>query len=1319
MSELNVDVGAAAETAKNVAKLFWAAGQIAAVVVAGAATLAALGAMSWYYPIVLAAMVLGAGVLVGLAVGLVVLAKAIVFLGSMIPNVKNVEKINAKLKALGEMVKSMSETIDLMVENILPITNPGWISDSPAKQLTKALPEFEDLIYSISDFLYHGLITPILVYFPDETTLKMVTPMVKGMAEIIEALVPILEFFSTTVKEWTKKSMWDGMSKADDVLTQGIPEFEKMFSALSEFLYHAIITPILTYFPDQALVDMVIPKISGMARILENLGPVLEFLEKVVGEWTDESWWSGTTIAEDLVKAMPEFEDMFYALGDFLYHGIITPVLTYFPDKGTIEAVVPKIEGMAKIIWALIPILDFLEDVVGEWGKDKEWFGSGTQADHLTAAMPEFEKMFLALGDFLYHGILTPVLTYFPDSSTIESVVPKIEGMAKILAALGPILTFLEESVSKYAKDVEWFGSGTYADELIQGLPEVEKLFYALGDFLYHGLITPVLTYFPDDATLEMAGEKIANMSSIISKLSPFLETLNETVTGLTEGDFLSDSPIEEIYGSTIKFAQFFEAIAWALRTGIIDPISNYFPDMTELEDALMKLDLLSMIMLGVVDSMGTLSEAAEKLKSGEFDLEGMQKMGEFMSVLNLGAFEPGKAREGASLEMGQKAGGRADMKSAYGVTPEELLKMQEAMKAGGKGKAGAAKGPKGKGGMAKSLGFTPETYMSDILTLGIFGPIGLGVKKLMVDKGSPLRKMAKSWTKDITKSNKEMSEGREIQKAQTHIRQSRTKLETHRERMLTDLYDKGLTKVSKRALKKSASSSRESRSNVRETSDISKKTISGFWTGFLGSVLFAKRKAKDAMSETERAEAAASKQKSKDFAAGKATTARFQQSDLEQFLKSEQAMKARDPSSKMMWEKTGDEIRPTMLHLQKVAEGMRSRDATIKASSQRFLERMGWDVVDLHKEIRDRQLDESTKQTEAIQSAEKTKTDTIASAVASGDAFAGVPLEALDLHKAGMVAPDAISPDQRAEYEMNYGKATTEHKSWDQTLKEVAPVHHAMKQEAINNFIAQQMAYTKAVEEAKLLQEKANEELSKTKETDKVYNETKLKAMEPYMERLRQTRDPAEIQKIRKEMREAVRPHEEGRMTELASEQQQRAALVRQQRGTRATGIPAAMRDRMQFPGQTVPVRGYATGGSFVTSGAELLYVGESGPERVEITPATGGVQPAQPAHLPDVENTMMRERAGDVSATLQAKELAGIEKSSDEQVTKLGEACGTLTEIAAAIKPKSGVVGAGEPPRPSTALDTLPPQSPQYGNWKVKPSQTPNTGMVNDQMS
>jgi hypothetical protein len=150
------------------------------------------------------------------------------------------------------------------------------------------------------------------------------------------------------------------------------------------------------------------------------------------------------------------------------------------------------------------------------------------------------------------------------------------------------------------------------------------------------------------------------------------------------------------------------------------------------------------------------------------------------------------------------------------------------------------------------------------------------------------------------------------------------------------------------------------------------------------------------------------------------------------------------------------------------------------------------------------------------------------------------------------------------------------------------------------------------------------------------------------------------------------------------------------------------------------VRVRGMAKGGQFVTTGPELLYVGEQGPEHVQITPGGAGVQPAQPTQRHDVESTMMRERAttNNTATSLRTDELSSIDAASQDQVNKLIEIEEGIQELVALMKPNN-VVGAGEAPRPSTALDTLPVQSPQYGVWKYgKPGGGPSRNVVNDGM-
>jgi hypothetical protein len=145
---------------------------------------------------------------------------------------------------------------------------------------------------------------------------------------------------------------------------------------------------------------------------------------------------------------------------------------------------------------------------------------------------------------------------------------------------------------------------------------------------------------------------------------------------------------------------------------------------------------------------------------------------------------------------------------------------------------------------------------------------------------------------------------------------------------------------------------------------------------------------------------------------------------------------------------------------------------------------------------------------------------------------------------------------------------------------------------------------------------------------------------------------------------------------------------------------------------------RGMAVGGSFVTSGPELIFVGESGAERVTVEPSAGGAQPIPPG---GIRETMMREKTSVEAGTptLKSDELAGIEDASKQQVDQLGQVVEGILELVGIMKPGSSVIGAATAPTLSTQNNTLPVQSPQYGSWKFgKPGGTTNRNLINDGM-
>jgi hypothetical protein len=176
--------------------------------------------------------------------------------------------------------------------------------------------------------------------------------------------------------------------------------------------------------------------------------------------------------------------------------------------------------------------------------------------------------------------------------------------------------------------------------------------------------------------------------------------------------------------------------------------------------------------------------------------------------------------------------------------------------------------------------------------------------------------------------------------------------------------------------------------------------------------------------------------------------------------------------------------------------------------------------------------------------------------------------------------------------------------------------------------------------------------------------------------------------------------------------------------------------------------VPGAAEGTSFVAQTTTPLIVGEQGPERVTVTPGSGGDIPdleekagsmaeaaaanaataaamtipltrhaeatspdAEPrvdsSPLTDVYDRMHREQASAEAgpATLKSDELASIENASLEQVDHLADISAVLQEIKAGLAPSAGTTLSGQPPSPiegSTAPQTTSWGSTDYGKWQ-----------------
>jgi hypothetical protein len=320
-----VDPAESAKTAENVATIMKAAGSIAASVLVSAAALTALGVMSLLGPVLAVAMLLGARALVLLTGGILALSLVIIKMGSAIAGMVDPKEL-----------KKTNETLELVFDSVWMITK-NVLFYAPMLTALGALSLTAGLIAGLMMLgvaAFHIMALPIILFmksvidigraisqFVDPEEAKVIKTAIMNISQIAKSLGEVTDVFVESIVPFVTPG-WFTASPASK-LREAMPMFEDLFSEMGVFLKFGIIEPLKGYFPDEAEVSDTIPKIRGMAKILSNLKPIMDFMTEVVLKWTDKGFWTGSSIAGDLQQMMPTFSALFWNMGAFLYDGII------------------------------------------------------------------------------------------------------------------------------------------------------------------------------------------------------------------------------------------------------------------------------------------------------------------------------------------------------------------------------------------------------------------------------------------------------------------------------------------------------------------------------------------------------------------------------------------------------------------------------------------------------------------------------------------------------------------------------------------------------------------------------------------------------------------------------------------------------------------------------------------------------------------------------------------------------------------------------------------------------------------------------------
>lgn len=879
----------AEEIQNSLDAVFGVASTVAWAVVKWGPVLAILGAFTLAAAWIAGAMMAGVVAFAMLTAPIVAFSATVMWIGRQIAGLvkpEEAEEIGTALENMGKVAKALATSTEVLQENIVPLTQGGWFSDSPIEQLQEAMPMFKSFFTEVARFFRWGIIKPIEQYFGG-LDLGSTTNTIQALGSMAKALKPTMKFLDDVVAEWTDTSWWSGSSKVEE-LSANMPEFRKFFLSVAKFFRHGIITPVLQYFGDVDQIKVATAAIEGIGTMASKIPSVLEFLSGPVDELTTAGWWSGESPADKLGEKMPLFREFFVSVAKFMRHGIVTPILQYFPEKGTIEEAAARVDGMVVVIKSLTPFLDDLTAelqplITGGWFSDSPIENAGD-------IVKEFAHYFWGIGMALKYGIMHPIMTGFPTPEEADQAIDRLIGMKTVIKAIPSTLAAITSTLEPLVNGPWWSSPVADMEDMIS---EFAYFFSGIGRALGWGVFLPIMAYFPNEKRAVEALSRLKAMENVIKAVPPVLDAVSSELLRFTNGWWWF-SPIADMRSSAREFGHFFWGISQALQNGIIDPVLKNFADVAALEEAANKLELLADIMTNLVTVMQALSEVSKEMQEtdlADMDPAKLEKIGKAVMQLQ-GAFMMGRAGEAGKMstdrqvalegeqlaEEGMEEGKSWNQKlyelfatqkttrgettklsiplpregvgprSAFGTqkAADAYLAQQHAKGQGafpGVPAAGrattTAQGGTGGNATASIGGMSMESFWMDLF----FGPQGpvASVSKEINSKNGVFRSITTAWGKELTmgyiSAQKDMFTGEQAQKAEREAMAAKDIGTASQKRMLISLYDEGANKIGENAANAAVESKKKIDDDMVVANQNARSSVSSIWSGIFGTI--------------------------------------------------------------------------------------------------------------------------------------------------------------------------------------------------------------------------------------------------------------------------------------------------------------------------------------------------------------------------------------------------------------------------------------------------------------------------------------------------
>jgi len=629
-----LDSAKTAKAAEDLATLLVSAGMIALAVIGASYGISYLGANAGALMALIWPMFVGAGVLILLSLAVGVLAAAINYMASAIIKGTNPKKAAETSEALGSLLTSSgkialaiigaSASSALLAGMLLYVPYlivAMFVAAVVLALLSVALTAFVRSVIGIADQM-------MLLGSPKALSKKAetVAGILKAAGDVAQNIMDAKDKVKAL---YESVSYWDYFFGIRRPLIKGTKVLEEIkwplvLFAIEMMNFHWLLTRFVSAPKAIAAGKQVAAILGAMGDVAQNMVKTKDAVAALAPSYLGSCWPKMLTFAPTMEDGVKALETIKQPLIDFVISMIDFHTNLLSQTGSSAPKIIAAGRQVAQIFKATGEIAEGImktKDAVAALAPSKlgaHWPACLTLTPTLADGTEALKTMEEPLIDFIkevkvfadkLEGVVNPaeVKKYSGIIRNATSLISQVVRMLDILSKkLVPLTTggWFSES------PIKQIGNATV---------EISAWFGTIAVLLKTGIIEPIKENFPAEEELKIVTGKLNNMVKVLDALPPVLDKLGSLVGQYAVGGWFTVSPIAAIGKFTDIFAKWFTSIAMMLRTGIVNPVMDYFPGEDEIEDAALRLDGMVTILNKIPPVLDTLGDLLNTYTAGNW----------------------------------------------------------------------------------------------------------------------------------------------------------------------------------------------------------------------------------------------------------------------------------------------------------------------------------------------------------------------------------------------------------------------------------------------------------------------------------------------------------------------------------------------------------------------------------------------------------------------------------------------------------------------------------------------------------------------------